>query len=132
MHSLSAETPASPRMTRKGKPFHHRLKFALAGLAVAVRAEASFRTHVLAAALALLALAGLRPGWLWAAVMAIAIALVLALELVNTALEHALDGLHPELAEFVGIAKDCAAAGVLLASILAVVLFCFMLMDLFL
>jgi diacylglycerol kinase (ATP) len=58
------------------------------------------------------------------------VTLVLAAELFNTALEHALDGLHPQQAEFVRLAKDCAAAAVLVLSLGAVVVFGLMLFDL--
>ena len=55
------------------------------------------------------------------------VALVLAAELFNTALEHLVDGLHPEEAGFVRVAKDCAAAAVLVLSVAAVVVFLMML-----
>jgi diacylglycerol kinase (ATP) len=42
-------------------------------------------------------------------------------------LEHALDGLHPQQAPFVRIAKDCAAAAVLVLSAASVVVFALML-----
>jgi hypothetical protein len=58
------------------------------------------------------------------------IALVLAAELANTALEHLLDGLHPEQAEFVRIAKDCSAAAVLVFSTTSVAVFALMLLTL--
>ena len=48
-------------------------------------------------------------------------ALVLGLELVNTALEHLADHLHPETHAEIRIAKDCAAAAVLVASAAAAV-----------
>lgn len=113
----------------KGENLLRRARFALAGLGHAYRHERSFRTHCIAAVFAAAATIWLRPGWLWAALIAVAIALVLALELVNTALEHLLDGLHPADAGFVAIAKDCAAAAVLVASILSLVLFFMMLFD---
>ena len=114
---------------KKGLSFLARMGFALQGLRVAASGEASFRTQLLAAVVATAVTVWLRPGWLWAALIAVAIGLVLALELVNTALEHALDGLHPEQAPFIEVAKDCAAAAVLVSSLLAVILFVFMLLD---
>jgi len=82
------------------------------------------------AVLALLTTAWLSPPLLWAALVAVMVTLVLAAELFNTALEHALDGLHPQQAEFVRLAKDCAAAAVLVLSLGAVVVFGLMLFDL--
>lgn len=63
------------------------------------------------------------------ALVIVMVALVLAAELFNTALEHLLDGLHPQQAEFVRIAKDCSAGAVLLFSITSVVVFALMVLK---
>lgn len=42
--------------------------------------------------------------------------LVIAAELINTALEHLVDHLHPEAHPRIKIVKDCAAAAVLIVS----------------
>ena len=114
---------------KKGLPLLARTGFALQGLRIAATSEASFRTELLAAVVTMAVTAWLRPGWFWGALMAVAIGLVLALELVNTALEHAMDGLHSDHAPFVAVVKDCAAAAVLVSVVLAVILFVFMLLD---
>ena len=44
---------------------------------------------------------------------------VLAAETFNTALEHALDRLHPEQDPAIGLAKDCAAGAVLVLSLVS-------------
>jgi undecaprenol kinase len=49
----------------------------------------------------------------------LSISLVLALELINSALEALIDHLHPDVAPAIKIAKDAAAGAVLLASIAA-------------
>lgn len=103
----------------KNRPFLRRLRFALAGLAHAARAESSFRTHLLAAALALAVLLWLRPAPLWWALVAVMVGAVLAAELFNTALEHLADRLHPEQHPQIKAAKDCGAAAVLVCSIAA-------------
>ena len=61
--------------------------------------------------------------WLRAplAPIALACALVLALELVNTAVEAVVDLVSPKPHPLAGVAKDAAAAAVLLASLGAVV-----------
>jgi diacylglycerol kinase (ATP) len=100
----------------KGRPFHERLRFAAAGLGEAWRGEASFRTQVVLAAGAAAVTAALRPGIAWAAIVAVAIALVLALELINSALEAVVDHLHPDAADPIRRAKDMAAGAVLFAS----------------
>lgn len=113
----------------KGHPFHKRCAYAMQGLASAFRREASFRVELLLGAAALLFIAWLSPPPLWVALVVIMIALVLAAELLNTALEQILDGLHPGQAEFVRIAKDCAAAAVLVFSVASVAVFGLMLLD---
>jgi len=100
----------------KGRPFPERVRFAATGLAEAWRAEASFRTQAVLAALAALATVALRPGLVWVAIVAVAIALVLALEMVNAALEAVIDHLHPDKADPIRRAKDMAAGAVLVAS----------------
>jgi diacylglycerol kinase (ATP) len=113
----------------KGSGPGARLRFALSGIADAWRAELTFRIQVLAGAAAAGVTAFLQAGPVWAALIAVMIGAVLAAELFNTALEHALDGLHAEQAEFVRIAKDCAAAAVLVLSATSVLVFLTMLAD---
>lgn len=55
------------------------------------------------------------------AIIILCIAVVLGLELLNTALEEALDKLHPGRDDSIGRAKDIAAGAVLFASICAAV-----------
>ena len=100
----------------KNAPFLVRLGFALDGLRAVFARERSFRTQCVCALGAGLAVAGLRPGFVWAALIALAVALVLALELVNSALEYLIDEVHPGLAPQIKIAKDAAAGAVLVAS----------------
>ena len=59
------------------------------------------------------------PGLIWAAAVGLSIGLVLALELLNTAVETLIDHLHPESAPEIKLAKDIAAGAVLVASVAA-------------
>ncbi|HXW73765.1 MAG TPA: diacylglycerol kinase [Steroidobacteraceae bacterium] len=102
------------------QPFRVRLRFALHGLAHALRTEASLRFQAAAAALALLALLALRPAAVWWALVLLASAAVLSAELLNTAIEQLADELHPADSPGIRIVKDCAAAGVLIAALGAV------------
>lgn len=113
----------------KGQPFLRRLGFALSGWKVGFAGESSVRMQAAAAVLTLLATAWLQPELVWWALVIISIALVLAAELFNTALERMVDGLHPERAEFVRQAKDCAAGAVLVMSISSVLVFGLMLLS---
>jgi diacylglycerol kinase (ATP) len=114
----------------KGKSFSNRARFAINGLRVAFKNEVSFRTEVLAAVVAIAITAGLNPPLLWLALVIVMVALVLTAELFNTALEQLLDGLHPQQAEFVRIAKDCAAAAVLVLSVASLAVFVLLLIEL--
>lgn len=115
----------------KGRNFILRVGFALSGLLAAFRSESSFRFQLLAACIAIATTLWLRAPLIWLAMVTALSALVLAAELINTALEHALDGLHPEHAAFIGIAKDCAAAGVLVLSAAAVAVYLLMLFEVY-
>ena len=101
----------------KNARFLARLGYALAGIRIVWRREKSFRTQCLLALAAASVTAALKPGPLWAAIVVLAVALVLALEAANAALEYLIDHIHPEIAEEIKFAKDAAAGAVLLASI---------------
>lgn len=103
----------------KSRSFRERIGFALAGIRIAWRREKSFRSQCGFAVAAIAAVAVLRPGLVWAAIVVLTIGLVLLLELVNAALEYLTDRVHPELHEEIKYAKDAAAGAVLLASIAA-------------
>lgn len=106
----------------KNHPFHRRLGFALAGLRDAWRRERSFRTQVGAAAIAVVALCILRPAPVWWAIVALLIAVVLAMELFNSALEALADLVHADQHPQIRIVKDMAAAAVLLVAAAALVI----------
>lgn len=99
----------------KNQSFIARFRFACGGLAAALRSEMSMRVHVVAFALLLAILLAFRPEPLWWALALMASAAVISAELVNTAIEHLADHLHPEIHPSIRIVKDCAAAAVLVA-----------------
>jgi len=104
----------------KSQSFWRRLGFALLGIREALVHEASFQMQLLLAVGAAGVLAWLRPPLVWVAMCVLSAGAVLALELVNTALERLADRLHPEIHVAIQAAKDCAAGAVLLASMTAV------------
>ena len=106
----------------KNQPFFRRLEDAVHGLGAAFKTEASLRAQLLLGAAAAAVLVLLRPPIVWVALCVVSAALVLGLELVNTALEHLADHLHPGTHEAIRVAKDCAAAAVLIASAAAAVI----------
>ena len=58
----------------------------------------------------------LRPTLIWWGLCGVMVSLVIAAELINTALEQLADHLHPEQHPRIKIVKDCAAAAVLILS----------------
>lgn len=106
----------------KNRRFQKRLMFALNGLAAAWRRESSFRTQIACAVLAAVALVVLRPPVVWWAIVALTIAFVLTIELMNSAFEALVDHLHPDRHPEIRAIKDMAAGGVLLASVGALVI----------
>jgi diacylglycerol kinase (ATP) len=112
--------PGGPhRAGGKNRPFVTRLSFAIAGIRTVARREESFRTQARLGTGAVAALAALRPGLAWTALVLLSIGLVLALEAVNGALEYLADRVHPDWAKEIGHAKDAAAGAVLIASLAA-------------
>ena len=103
----------------KNRPLRQRLGFAVAGLVAGWRRESSVRTHMGFAVAALVALVVLRPAPVWWAMIAMIAAAVVALELVNSAVETLVDLLHPAIHPEVKALKDMLAGAVLLASIAA-------------
>jgi len=99
----------------------HSFRYAFRGLADMLRTQPNARFHL--AASVVVAGAGF---WLeisrmeWIAVV-VCMALVLALEAVNTALEYLTDLVSPEYHPLAGKAKDAAAGAVLVAAIAAAV-----------
>lgn len=100
----------------KNRTFRERLNFAWSGIRSAWRSEASLRTHVWLILLLLAVLLILRPTLLWWALCGVMVSLVIAAELINTALEQLADHLHPEQHPRIKTVKDCAAAAVLILS----------------
>jgi len=100
----------------KNRSLFARIGFAVAGWKAAWMRERSFRTQVCLAGLALLALLILQPTPIWWALVALVCALVLALELINAALEGLIDLLHPAIHPEIKAIKDMLAGAVLMIS----------------
>jgi diacylglycerol kinase (ATP) len=107
----------------KNKSFIRRLGFALQGIGAGLRAESSLRQQAAATVLVLAVLVWRRPAPLWWALLLMNCGAVLASELLNSALEAALDHLSPQLHPAVKRAKDCAAGAVLVLSLTALAAF---------
>jgi len=105
----------------KHQPFAARLGFALNGIRAAAH-EPSFRLQLILGLAGTAVLAVVRPPAVWAALFVLSASAVLALELLNSALEHLADRLHPERHPAIQTAKDCAAGAVLIASLAALII----------
>lgn len=102
--------------------FIRSLGFALSGIAHAIRTQRHIRIHLTAAILvcvisAILALS--RMEW---AILLLTIAVVIAAEMINTAIELAVDLTSPNLHPLAKAAKDVAAGAVLVAALMAVII----------
>ena len=113
----------SPSPTSAERPRRHGVAasfgYAFAGLAAAWRTQPNLRIHVVLAAAVVAAGLLLRLAPLGWGVIALAIGLVIAAELFNTALEAVVDLASPQDHPLAKRAKDVAAAGVLIAALAA-------------
>lgn len=96
------------------------LQYAGRGLAKAWREEANFRIEASVTVLVAVMAWWLRLDAFSWAILALACAFVLALELVNTMIEQISDVLKPRLDQYVRNIKDISAAAVLVAAVFAV------------
>ncbi|MBE9912808.1 diacylglycerol kinase family protein [Paenibacillus donghaensis] len=94
--------------------------YALQGIKYALRTQRNMKIHAAAAVVVVAAALWLHLSWLRWIVLLLAITLVMALELLNTALEAVVDLASPELHPLAKAAKDTAAGAVLLAAVFAV------------
>ena len=94
----------------KNHNFLRRLGYALAGIGISWRSERTFRTLIVGLAFIL-------------AVLLLTAGSVVALELVNTAVEKLIDHVHPDQHAIVGIVKDTLAGAVLTMSVTSLLVF---------
>ncbi len=105
-------------------------KYAWAGLSYTFRTQRNFRLHLAIGALALSLGLCLDLNALEMAVIGLTSGVVLALELLNTAIEALVDlTVRQTYHDLAKIAKDCAAGAVLVAAIAAVVVASFLLLP---
>ncbi|MCL6605735.1 MAG: diacylglycerol kinase family protein [Paenibacillus sp.] len=103
------------------KKFWHSFRFAAQGITSAFRSELNMKVHSGLAVVVLVAAALFRlppASWL---LLLLAITLVLSTELLNTAIEAAVDLISPDVHPLAKTAKDTAAGAVLLTAVFAVI-----------
>ncbi len=106
-------------------------KHSIAGLRCAWRQEQAFRLEVLLIPVVMCLLVLLRPGFLWSALLLCGWMLVIAIELLNSAIETAFDLITPEYNLYVKYGKDMASAAIFAALCGNGVLWVAMLCDIF-
>lgn len=96
-------------------------KYAWAGISYAFQTQRNFRIHVILGGLALGAGAFLHFSAVEMSIVGLTIGAVLAMELLNTAIESVVDlTVKQNYHELARIAKDCAAAAVLISALAAI------------
>lgn len=95
--------------------------YAIKGLK-ALFTEPNLVIHLCAAILAIIAGLILKISATHWAIITLIIALVISLELINTALEKLIDHLHPNQHPIIGKVKDIAAGAVLIAALGAIII----------
>ena len=106
------------------RKWHIGLRYALNGFRVAVLTERNIKIHLIAAILVISAGLFFSITVIEWAILCLAISSVIGMEMMNTAIERALDHLEPKQVKQIGVAKDLAAAAVLVMAVFAVVIGC--------
>lgn len=94
-------------------------KYAFEGIGYAIKTQRNFRIHAIVAIIVLILSFLLRSNYLEIAVILFSIGLVISLELINTSIEASIDLVMPENRPLAKIAKDLAAAAVLVSAMTA-------------
>lgn len=102
--------------------FFRSIKYSVEGLAYAYRYEQSMWIHAIATILAVILGIVFKIKLLEWAIVFIALGIILGMELVNTAIEAAVDLTTMEVNPLAKIAKDCGSAASFVLSLVAVVI----------
>jgi diacylglycerol kinase (ATP) len=95
-------------------------KYAWQGVSYAFRSQRNFRIHAVMGTLAISLALGLRLSPMEVSIISLTCGAVMTMELINTALESVVDlTVQQTYHELAKIAKDCAAAAVLLSALIS-------------
>lgn len=111
-------------MTRfKSQGFNNTFRNARKGFNIAVKSEKNIRVHIVMAALVVLSALYLNFSKIEFCMLFIAIALVIVSEMLNTAIEFALDSIyHNRFSRMVGMAKDISAGAVMFSTFISILI----------
>lgn len=98
------------------------LRYAINGLVESIKTERNMKVHITATLFVIIFAFVLSLSVIEWMILLLTIAMVVGMELVNTALEHALDYVAPERSNEIKVAKDIAASSVLFISIIAFII----------
>jgi len=108
---------------KQDRPLIQRLTDGLRGIREGWKRDQAMRTHVVLSTVGLIVLFVVRPPVAWALAVVVLVVAGLAAELLNSALEAALDKLHPDRNPEIGAAKEMASAAAAVINLSAVVVF---------
>jgi len=115
----------------KNKHLFFRMGYAISGLRHAIGQEKSLRFQLIAVLVVCGFLLIVQPPVYWWAIVSVVIAMVIAAEMFNTAIEGICDFIQPEQDERIKNIKDVAAGAVLVTSLGAIIVALVLLLDLF-
>ena len=111
----------------KSQGLNKTFKNARKGFNLAIKSEMNIRVHVLIALMVILAAIFLKFSAIEFSLLFLVIALVIVSEMLNTAIEFALDSIyHNKYSKMVGMAKDISAGAVMLATFTSILVGCFL------
>lgn len=108
---------------KQDRPLIQRMADGLRGIREGWKQDQAMRTHVLLSAVGIAVLLVIQPPAAWTLVVVVLVVAGLAAELMNSALEAALDKLHPDVDPAIGAAKEMASAAAAVINLSAVALF---------
>lgn len=107
----------------KAQSFKAKVENARHGINLALRAEKNLRVHTVIAALVIIVGLILQVGTIKLSILLLTIALVMIAEMINSALEFAVDALYRnKYSRLVKFAKDISAGAVLFVSFIAAII----------
>jgi diacylglycerol kinase (ATP) len=108
---------------KQDRPLVQRMADGLRGIRKGWTRDRAMRTHVLLSVVGAAILLVVRPPVAWTLAVVVLVVAGLAMELVNSALEAALDKLHPDLDAEIGAAKEMASGAAAVINLSAVAVF---------
>lgn len=105
----------------KAQGFNNTFKNARKGIRLVIKSEINIRIHIFVALLVILSAMFLNFNYIEICLLVLVIGLVIVTEMLNSAIEFALDSIyHNKYSRMVGMAKDISAGAVMFASFISI------------